>query len=163
MHRPRNNPRNDRLYDGHAEKRQWHGNPIDIRHILQVVTVDAELGGADHQAQRRSAVPRTVVQCHGVSCPTASVSRRRSIRASSAIKSTALNGSGIVRLASFVAQPLINSGRLAPLFDPDSRNAASAESEPMEIYACVTERAALNAKVRAFIDFLAVAMLARPG
>ncbi|RON14925.1 LysR family transcriptional regulator [Pseudomonas frederiksbergensis] len=70
------------------------------------------------------------------------------------IAQIAVNGGGIARLASFVAQPLIDSGRLLPLFEPGSRNAACAEPEPMHIYACVTERSALNAKVRAFIDFL---------
>lgn len=66
----------------------------------------------------------------------------------------AVNGGGIARLASFIAQPLIDSGRLLPLFESGSRNAAVAESVPMDIYACVTERSALNAKVRAFIDFV---------
>ncbi|NWA24929.1 LysR family transcriptional regulator [Pseudomonas gingeri] len=70
----------------------------------------------------------------------------------------AVNGGGIVRLASFVAQPLIDSGRLLPLFESDSRNAAAAELVPMDIYACVTELSALNTKVRAFIDFLERAM-----
>ncbi|WP_454876451.1 LysR family transcriptional regulator [Pseudomonas farris] len=70
------------------------------------------------------------------------------------IAQIAVNGGGIARLASFVAQPLIDSGRLLPLFEPGNRNAACAEPEPMHIYACVTERSALNAKVRAFIDFL---------
>ncbi|WP_448111031.1 LysR family transcriptional regulator [Pseudomonas lini] len=70
------------------------------------------------------------------------------------IAQIAVNGGGIARLASFIAQPLIDSGRLLPLFETGSRNAASAEPEPMDIYACVTERSALNAKVRAFIDFL---------
>jgi DNA-binding transcriptional LysR family regulator len=70
------------------------------------------------------------------------------------IAQIAVNGGGIARLASFVAQPLIDSGRLLPLFEPGNRNAACAEPEPMHIFACVTERSALNAKVRAFIDFL---------
>lgn len=70
------------------------------------------------------------------------------------IAQIAVNGGGIARLASFIAQPLIDSGRLLPLFETGSRNAACAEPEPMDIYACVTERSALNAKVRAFIDFL---------
>lgn len=70
----------------------------------------------------------------------------------------ALNDGGIARLASFIAQPLIDSGRLLPLFESGSRSAAIAESEPMDIYACVTERSALNAKVRAFIEFLEGAM-----
>ncbi|KFE53481.1 LysR family transcriptional regulator [Pseudomonas syringae] len=66
----------------------------------------------------------------------------------------ALNGGGIARLASFIAGPLIESGRLLPLFESGKTGAATAESEPMDIYACVTERSALNAKARAFIDFL---------
>ena len=52
------------------------------------------------------------------------------------------------------AQPLIDAGKLLPLFEARSRSRAWAESEPMEIYACVAERAALNAKVRAFVDFV---------
>ncbi|MFJ4144393.1 LysR family transcriptional regulator [Pseudomonas sp. NPDC089734] len=70
----------------------------------------------------------------------------------------AVNGGGVARLASFIAQPFIDSGRLLPLFGPDNRSPASAESEPMEIYACVAERSALNAKVRAFIEFLEAAI-----
>lgn len=70
----------------------------------------------------------------------------------------AVNGGGIARLASFVAQPLIDSGRLLPLFESNTRNAAYAEPEPMDIYACVSERSALNAKARAFIDFIEDAM-----
>lgn len=66
----------------------------------------------------------------------------------------AVSGGGIARLASFVAQPWIDSGQLLPLFGHDSRCAAHAEPEPMHIYACVTERSALNAKVMAFIEFL---------
>lgn len=74
----------------------------------------------------------------------------------------AVNGGGIVRLASFIAQPHLDSGRLLPLFEPDSRNTARAESEPMDIYACVAERSALNAKVRAFIEFLEKALQTPP-
>lgn len=72
----------------------------------------------------------------------------------------ALNGGGIARLASFIAQPLIDSGRLLPLFESDPAGTAGAEPEPMEIYACVSERSALNAKVRAFIEFIEAAMQA---
>ena len=69
------------------------------------------------------------------------------------IAKIAENGGGIARLASFIAQPLIESGRLTPLFcDSD------AESLPMNIYACVNERSALNSKVRAFIEFLETGM-----
>jgi len=74
------------------------------------------------------------------------------------IAQIAVNGGGIARLASFVAQPLIDSGQLVALFEADHRNAAWAEPEPMQIYACVTERSALNAKVRAFIECVEQAM-----
>jgi len=69
------------------------------------------------------------------------------------IAKIAVNGGGIARLASFVAQPLIESGLLRPLYWPGlSEN--NIESVPMDIFACVTERSALNSKVRAFIEFL---------
>ncbi|WP_017349218.1 LysR family transcriptional regulator [Pantoea sp. A4] len=70
------------------------------------------------------------------------------------IAKVAENGGGIARLASFIAQPLIASGHLVRLFD----SAHAIQSLPMNIYACVNERSALNARVRAFIDFLAEAM-----
>jgi DNA-binding transcriptional LysR family regulator len=70
----------------------------------------------------------------------------------------AVNGGGIARLANFVAKPLIESGRLVPLFEANRRKKAYAEPEPMEIYACVAERSALNAKVRALIEFLEAAL-----
>ena len=69
------------------------------------------------------------------------------------IANIAVNGGGIARLASFVAQPLIDNGQLIPLFSPSHKN-SDTESMPMTIYACVNERSALNAKVRAFIEFL---------
>ena len=72
----------------------------------------------------------------------------------------AVNGGGIARLADFVAQPLIELGRLVPLFESHHPDAATAQPEPMDIYACVTERSALNSKVRAFIDFLEHALRA---
>jgi len=70
----------------------------------------------------------------------------------------AANDGGIARLASFVAQPYIDSGRLVALFDTASRDAPVAEAEPMSIYACVAERSALHARSRAFIDFLEAAL-----
>lgn len=76
------------------------------------------------------------------------------------IAQIAANGGGVARLASFIAQPLIDSGRLLPLFETGNHDAARAVSEPMDIYACVTERSALNAKVRAFIGFLEQAVQA---
>ena len=69
----------------------------------------------------------------------------------------AANGGGIARLASFVAQPLIERGQLVPLFRNEPRNSET-ESVPMTIYACVNERSALNSKVRAFIEFLEAAL-----
>jgi len=75
----------------------------------------------------------------------------------------AVNGGGIARLADFVALPLIERGQLVPLFGTDSQDAAPAQSEPMDIYACVAERSALSGKVRAFIDFLEQALPPKPG
>lgn len=74
------------------------------------------------------------------------------------IAQLAVNGGGIARLADFVALPLIERGQLVPLFDAQSQDATAAQSEPMDIYACVSERSALSSKVRAFIDFLEQAL-----
>ncbi|WP_310632868.1 LysR family transcriptional regulator [Paraburkholderia sp.] len=70
----------------------------------------------------------------------------------------AANGGGIARLASFVAQPLIDSGKLVTLFEPRDRSRVHAEPEPMELYACVAERSAMNAKARAFIAYVEQAL-----
>lgn len=75
----------------------------------------------------------------------------------------AVNGGGIARLADFVALPLIEPGQLVPLFGAASQGATSAQSEAMDIYACVAERSALTGKVRAFIDFLEEALQTRDG
>ncbi|MGM3424560.1 LysR family transcriptional regulator [Pseudomonas benzopyrenica] len=74
------------------------------------------------------------------------------------IAQLAVNGGGIARLADFVALPLIERGQLVSLFDAQSQDATAAQSEPMDIYACVSERSALSGKVRAFIDFLEQAL-----
>lgn len=66
----------------------------------------------------------------------------------------AVNGGGITRLASFVAQPLIEKGLLVPLFDADPQSVTHAVPEPMQIYACVLDHAALTPKVRSFIDYV---------
>ncbi len=73
------------------------------------------------------------------------------------IAKIAVNGGGIARLASFVAQPLIDAGQLRPVYWSGHRE-SNIESLPMDIFACVTERSALNSKVRAFIEFLEEAM-----
>ena len=73
------------------------------------------------------------------------------------IAKIAVGGGGIARLASFVAQPLIDAGQLRPVYW-SGHSESNIESLPMDIFACVTERSALNSKVRAFIEFLEEAM-----
>ncbi|WP_312664616.1 LysR family transcriptional regulator [Pantoea sp. CTOTU49201] len=70
------------------------------------------------------------------------------------IAKIAENGGGIARLASFIAQPLIERGQLIALFHSDQGEKSDVAALPMNIYACVNERSALNSKVRAFIAFL---------
>lgn len=70
------------------------------------------------------------------------------------IAKIAENGGGIARLASFIAQPLIERGQLIALFHSDQGDKSDVAALPMNIYACVNERSALNSKVRAFIAFL---------
>ncbi|WPU25586.1 LysR family transcriptional regulator [Cedecea neteri] len=77
------------------------------------------------------------------------------------IKKIAEEGGGIARLASFIAQPLIDNGLLIPLFCTERSDESYAEPAPMNIYACVNERSALTSKVRAFIEFLEGAMRER--
>ncbi|WP_217550142.1 LysR family transcriptional regulator [Pantoea sp. GbtcB22] len=74
------------------------------------------------------------------------------------IANIAMNGGGIARLASFIAQPLINNGQLIALFQSSQSIESPITSSPMNIYACVNDRSALNSKVRAFIAFLEQAM-----
>lgn len=70
-----------------------------------------------------------------------------------ALTQMAIHGAGITRLAEFVARPHLDSGQLLPLFETrDGR--IDTVVEPMEIFACVQERAAMTAKVRAFIEYL---------
>lgn len=70
-----------------------------------------------------------------------------------ALAQMAVNGAGVTRLAEFVAAPYLESGQLVPLFD-DLQGEAQAYVEPMDIYACVQERAAMTPKVRAFMNYL---------
>ena len=70
------------------------------------------------------------------------------------IANIAINGGGIARLASFIAQPLIDNGQLIALFHSSQCNEGCIASSPMNIYACVSERSALNTKVRTFISYL---------
>ncbi|WP_312176115.1 LysR family transcriptional regulator [Pseudescherichia sp.] len=77
------------------------------------------------------------------------------------ITNIAVNGGGIARLASFVAQPLIASGQLIPLFESLLNEGNDFISSPMNIYACVNERSALNSKVTVFITFLETALASK--
>ncbi|MFJ2485229.1 LysR substrate-binding domain-containing protein [Pseudomonas sp. NPDC087639] len=70
-----------------------------------------------------------------------------------ALTQMAISGAGITRLAEFVAAPYLASGQLLPLFEQRD-NATHAVVEPMEIYACVQERAAMTGKAKAFMDYL---------
>lgn len=70
-----------------------------------------------------------------------------------ALTQMAIHGAGITRLAEFVAAPYLHNGQLLPLF-AQRDDATHAVVEPMEIFACVQERAAMTAKVRAFIEYL---------
>ncbi|WP_166215983.1 LysR family transcriptional regulator [Pseudomonas atagonensis] len=71
-----------------------------------------------------------------------------------ALAQMAVNGAGVTRLAQFVAAPHIERGHLVPLFE-DCQSTAQTYFEPMEIYACVQDRAAMTPKVKAFVAFLA--------
>ncbi|MDX9674223.1 MULTISPECIES: LysR family transcriptional regulator [unclassified Pseudomonas] len=70
-----------------------------------------------------------------------------------ALAQMAVNGAGVTRLAEFVAAPYLESGQLLPLFEQYQAE-HQVYGEPMEIYACVQERAALTPKVRAFMEYL---------
>jgi DNA-binding transcriptional LysR family regulator len=68
----------------------------------------------------------------------------------------AVHGAGVTRLAEFVAAPYLASGQLVPLLEH-----SDAVVEPMDIYACVQERAAMTPKVKAFLDYLSADLIAR--
>jgi DNA-binding transcriptional LysR family regulator len=70
-----------------------------------------------------------------------------------ALAQMAVNGAGVTRLAEFVAAPYLESGQLVQLFE-DLQGETHGYVEPMDIYACVQERAAITPKVRAFMDYL---------
>ncbi|MCU1734077.1 MULTISPECIES: LysR family transcriptional regulator [unclassified Pseudomonas] len=61
---------------------------------------------------------------------------------------------GVTRLAEFVARPYIERGELVRLFEDKGGEQAYAQTEPMDIYLCVTDRLAMTPKVRAFQAFL---------
>lgn len=67
----------------------------------------------------------------------------------------AIHGAGITRLAEFVASPYLQSGQLVPLFE-QRQSTSQALVQPLDIYACVQERAAITPKVSALMDYLKV-------
>lgn len=77
-----------------------------------------------------------------------------------ALTHMALRGAGITRLAAFVAAPFIESGQLVPLFE-DRQAMTHACPEPLDIYLCVQDRAAITPKVKAFMDYLTEALMSR--
>lgn len=68
----------------------------------------------------------------------------------------ALEGAGIARLAAFVANEDIVKGSLVPLFRPSAAysDMMTAESLPLEFYACFRDKHAITNKVRVFMDYL---------
>jgi DNA-binding transcriptional LysR family regulator len=66
----------------------------------------------------------------------------------------AVAGGGIARLAAFVAEPFIETGKLQPLFGREHTPQMKAEAEPLEFYFCVADRYAKTPKVTAFFDYL---------
>ncbi|KHA70467.1 LysR family transcriptional regulator [Pseudomonas chlororaphis] len=71
-----------------------------------------------------------------------------------ALAQMAVHGAGVTRLAEFVAAPYLASGQLVPLFE-------HSVVQPMDIYACVQERAAMTPKVKAFLDYLSAHLATR--
>lgn len=70
----------------------------------------------------------------------------------------AVRDGGISRLAEFVARPYLQRGELVPLFEEAGGGRAYAQTEPMDVYLCVTDRFAMTPKVRAFMDFLVASL-----
>ena len=70
-----------------------------------------------------------------------------------ALAQMAIHGAGIARLAEFVAAPHVDSGQLIALLK-HSHESSQTSVEPLDIYACVQDRSALTAKVKAFMDYL---------
>jgi DNA-binding transcriptional LysR family regulator len=73
-----------------------------------------------------------------------------------ALAQMAVQGAGVTRLAEFVAAPFLASGQLVQLLEH-----SDAVIEPMDIYACVQERAAMTPKVKAFLDYLSAHLATR--
>jgi len=72
----------------------------------------------------------------------------------------AIAGAGIARLAAFIANPLIQNGKLIPLFQQNTTQPSSmhADNEPLEFYACFRDHHAMTLKVKTFISHLTAAL-----
>lgn len=72
----------------------------------------------------------------------------------------AIAGAGIARLAAFIANPLIQNGKLVPLFQQDASKTSRmhADNEPLEFYACFRDHHAMTLKVKTFISHLTAAL-----
>lgn len=68
----------------------------------------------------------------------------------------AVAGAGIVRLAAFVANDDVHTGRLVPLFE--SASGKSKEHLSLEFYACLRDKHAMTNKVRVFMEHLVTEM-----
>jgi len=74
-----------------------------------------------------------------------------------------LAGAGITRLGSFIANPLIASGLLEPLFVANPEQApARADPEPLDFFVVYQDRHHVPAPVRSFVDFIAQALINHP-
>lgn len=72
------------------------------------------------------------------------------------LRQLAVAGAGIVRLAAFVANDDVKTGRLITLFQSTSGNAADHLS--LEFYACLRDKHAMTNKVKVFMEHLVAAM-----
>lgn len=70
-----------------------------------------------------------------------------------ALTQMAIYGAGVARLAEFLAAPYLESGQLIALLK-HSHEPNESSAQPLDIYACVQDRAAMTAKVKAFMDYL---------
>lgn len=71
-----------------------------------------------------------------------------------ALAQMAVRDGGIARLAEFIARPHLDAGRLVPLFEIGQPGQAYAQTEPMDIYLCVSDRSAMTHKVRLLLEYL---------
>ena len=72
----------------------------------------------------------------------------------------AIEGAGIARLASFIANDEIKKGSLIALFQASTSISGKIQSDsvPLEFYACFRDKHAITNKVRAFVDYMIEAM-----